>query len=213
MVIALSKVPVRFMLKGVKGLVFIMLLTLCFNIFLTPGVPLWQIGIFRITKEGIRSAVLLGLRLVLLVMGTSVMTLTTTPNALTDGFEKLLMPLRVTGLPVHEIALMMSIALRFIPVLMEETDKIMKAQMARGADFENGPLIRRAGNIVPILVPLFVSAFRRASDLALAMEARCYTGGDGRTKMNPLKYSRSDHIAVGVCCAYLFLVIMIRVWF
>ena len=172
-IIVMSKVPVKFMLKGLKPLFFILLITVAFNLFLVPGKVLWQFWILKITKEGILQAVRIGIRLIYLVIGSSVMTLTTTPNQLTDGLERLMKPLNKIRIPVHEIAMMMSIALRFIPILMEETDKIMKAQIARGADFEKGSLIQKAKNLLPLLVPLFISAFRRADDLAMAMEARC----------------------------------------
>ena len=155
-------------------------------------------------------AVRMAIRLIYLVIGTSLMTLTTTPNQLTDGLEKSLRPLNKIHVPVHEIAMMMSIALRFIPILLEETDKIMKAQIARGADFENGNLIQKVKNMVPLLVPLFISAFRRANDLAMAMEARCYHGGDDRTQMKPLKYKKRDHIAYLILFAYLAVAIGFR---
>ena len=170
-VIVLSKVPVKFMMKGLKPLFFIFILTVAFNLFLVPGKVVVQIWILKITEEGIRQAIKIGIRLIYLVMGSSVMTLTTTPNQLTDGLEKLMRPLNKIKVPVHEIAMMMSIALRFIPILMEETDKIMKAQIARGADFESGNLIKKAKNLIPLLVPLFISAFRRADDLAYIMES------------------------------------------
>ncbi|MBR6329799.1 MAG: energy-coupling factor transporter transmembrane protein EcfT [Lachnospiraceae bacterium] len=207
--IALSRVPASFMFRGMKGIALILLLTVGFNIFLTPGVPIWTWGPLKVTAEGLRSAAFLACRLVLLISGTSVMTLTTTPNSLTDAMESLLLPLTHIKVPVHEIALMMSIALRFIPILMEETDKIMKAQMARGADFESGNFMKRAKSMVPILVPLFVSAFRRASDLAMAMEARCYSGGEGRTKLKPLKYGRGDVVAYIVQIAFVAAVILL----
>ena len=156
-------------------------------------------------------AVRMAIRLVYLVIGSSLMTLTTTPNQLTDGLEKSLRPLNKIHVPVHEIAMMMSIALRFIPILVEETDKIMKAQMARGANFEEGNVIQRAKAMIPLLVPLFVSAFRRANDLALAMEARCYRGGEGRTKMKPLRYQSMDRTAYLVLAAYLVLLIALRI--
>ena len=177
--ILISTVPVKFIFKGLKAIFMILLITMVFNIFLTPGEAIVTLGIFKITKEGITMAVRMAIRLIYLVIGSSLMTLTTTPNQLTDGLEKSLRPLNKIHVPVHEIAMMMSIALRFIPILMEETDKIMKAQMARGADFETGNLIQKVKNMVPLLVPLFISAFRRANDLAMAMEARCYHGGDG----------------------------------
>uniref|UniRef100_UPI003FEDC7B5 energy-coupling factor transporter transmembrane component T family protein n=1 Tax=Roseburia sp. TaxID=2049040 RepID=UPI003FEDC7B5 len=194
-VIKISKVPFKFMVKGLKAIIILMLITALFNLFLTPGETLVSFWIFTITKEGLKSAVLMAVRLTYLILGTSIMTLTTTPNQLTDGLEKSLMPLSKIGVPVHAIAMMMSIALRFIPILIEETDKIMKAQMARGADFESGNLLKKVKNMIPLLVPLFVSAFRRADDLAMAMEARCYNGGEGRTKMKPLKYAAQDRLA------------------
>ncbi len=194
-VIRLSKVPFSFMVKGLRSIVILLLFAGLFNLLLTPGVPIFTFGVIRITKAGLKKAILMTSRMTYLIIGTSIMSLTTTPNALTDGLEKSLGFLRRFGVPVHEIAMMMSIALRFIPILVEETDKIMKAQMARGADFESGGLVHRVKAMVPLLVPLFVSAFRRASDLALAMEARCYHGGDGRTKMKPLVYSAKDRLA------------------
>ena len=186
-----------------KAIVFLLMITVVFNLFLTPGEPLVAVWKFTITKEGVRLAVLLAIRLSFLIIGSSIMTLTTTPNQLTDGLEKMLGPLKKIKVPVHEIAMMMSIALRFIPILMEETDKIMKAQLARCADFESGNLIKRAKGLVPLLVPLFISAFRRANDLAMAMEARCYRGGEHRTKMKPLRYARRDFVAYGVVLCYL----------
>jgi energy-coupling factor transport system permease protein len=207
--VGLSHVPLRFMLRGMRAIFFLLLLTVVFNIFLTPGEVLWQYGVFKITREGIRIAVLMTIRLVFLVIGSNVMTLTTTPNHLTDAMESLMRPLKKIHVPVHEIAMMMSIALRFIPILMEETDKIMKAQIARGADFESGNLFRRARTLVPLLVPLFVSAFRRAGDLAMAMEARCYHGGDGRTKMKPLRYRRRDVITYVLLVVYLALAVIV----
>lgn len=210
-VIVLSKVPVKFMLKGLKPLFFIFILTVAFNLFLVPGKVVVQIWILKITEEGIRQAIKIGIRLIYLVMGSSVMTLTTTPNQLTDGLEKLMRPLNKIKVPVHEIAMMMSIALRFIPILMEETDKIMKAQIARGADFESGNLIKKAKNLIPLLVPLFISAFRRADDLAMAMEARCYHGGDHRTSMKPLKYQNRDIMAYLILLVYLIADIVLRI--
>lgn len=210
-VIALSKVPLSFMLRGLKAIMILLVIAGLFNLFLTPGQVLWSIWKIHITREGLRNAVLMTIRMVYLIMGSSVMTLTTTPNQLTDGLEKALKPLQKINVPVHEIAMMMSIALRFIPILIEETDKIMKAQMARGADFETGGLVKKAKNMVPLLVPLFVSAFRRANDLALAMEARCYVGGEGRTKMIPLVYHRVDRLAYVVVIAYFVLLMVIKV--
>ena len=194
LVIRLSKVPVSFMVRGLRAILFLLLLSVSFNLFLTPGTEIFRIGFLKLTWEGLRLAGFMALRLIYLVIGSSVMTLTTTPNELTDGLEKSMGFLNRVGVPVHEISMMMSIALRFIPILVEETDKIMKAQMARGADFESGNLIQKAKSMVPLLVPLFISAFRRATDLAMAMEARCYHGGEGRTKMKPLHYERRDHM-------------------
>lgn len=209
--IALSRVPVKFIFKGLKAIFVILMITVVFNILLTPGETLWKWGIFRITKEGLSLAGRMAIRLAYLVIGSSIMTLTTTPNQLTDGLERLLRPLNKIRVPVHEIAMMMSIALRFIPILLEETDKIMKAQIARGADFETGNIIQKAKNMVPLLVPLFISAFRRANDLAMAMEARCYHGGDHRTQMKPLKYNGRDYLAYGVLIAYLGIAAAFRV--
>ncbi|MGN0350412.1 MAG: energy-coupling factor transporter transmembrane component T family protein [Roseburia sp.] len=211
-VIKASKVPFKFMVKGLKAIMVLMLITAVFNLFLTPGDVLISFWKLKITEQGLRSAVLMAIRLVYLILGTSIMTLTTTPNQLTDGLEKALHPLNKINIPVHAIAMMMSIALRFIPILIEETDKIMKAQMARGADFESGNLIKKAKSMIPLLVPLFVSAFRRADDLAMAMEARCYNGGEGRTKMKPLKYAARDHKAYLVLVVYFILIILCRVF-
>ena len=204
-VIKLSKVPFKFMVKGMKAIVFLLMLTVIFNLFLTPGEVIATFWKLTITKEGIRVAVLMAVRLSFLIIGSSIMTLTTTPNHLTDGMEKLLNPLRKIRVPVHEISMMMSIALRFIPILMEETDKIMKAQIARGADFESGNLIKKAKALIPLLVPLFISAFRRANDLAMAMEARCYRGGEYRTKMKPLIYRKADGVGYLVLILYLII--------
>jgi energy-coupling factor transport system permease protein len=203
-VIKMSKVPFKKMMKGIRGIIFIMLLSVVFNIFLTPGDVIVHFLIFTITKQGIIKGVYMAIRLVLLVVGTSVMTLTTTPNDLADGLEKSFGILNVIKFPVHEIAMVMSLALRFIPTLMEETDKITKAQKARGASFDTGNILQRAKSLIPILIPLFVSSIRRAADLATAMEARCYHGGE-RTKMNPLSYNRHDAYAYVVC----FLIIAI----
>lgn len=210
--IALSKVPFRFMVKGLKAIVIILIITAVFNLFLTPGEVLLEFWKLKITKEGLKSAVFMAVRLIYLILGTSTLTLTTTPNQLTDGMEKALAPLNKIRVPVHEIAMMMSIALRFIPILIEETDKIMKAQIARGADFESGNLMKKAKAMVPLLVPLFISAFRRANDLAMAMEARCYNGGSGRTKMKPLRYKKADYAAYGIAFLYLAAVILTRRW-
>lgn len=209
-VIALSKVPLGYILKGLRAIFFLLLITLLFNLFLTPGEEVFRIWKLTVTDEGIKTALFMGTRLLFLIVGSSLMTLTTTPNQLTEGMEKGLGPLKKFGLPVHEIAMMMSIALRFIPILLEETDKIMKAQSARGADFESGNFIARAKAMVPILVPLFVSAFRRANDLAMAMEARCYNGGEGRTKMKPLKYEAGDRVSYFLLILYVFLLLFVN---
>ncbi len=211
-VIALSRVPVKFMFKGLKAIFILLMITVVFNMILTPGEILWSWGFLKITREGLVLAGKMAIRLIYLVIGSSVMTLTTTPNQLTDGLERLLRPLNKIRVPVHEIAMMMSIALRFIPILLEETDKIMKAQIARGADFENGNLLQRVKNMVPLLVPLFISAFRRANDLAMAMEARCYHGGDHRTQMKPLKYRTADRIAYLVLWIYLAVAVLFRIF-
>ena len=210
-IIKLSKLPFRYMIKGLKAIIVLMAITAFFNLFLTNGTNvIWQWKWIRITQEGIETAVKMLFRLIYLILGTSIMTLTTTPNELTDGLEKSLRPLQVIHVPIHEIAMIMAIALRFIPILVEETDKIMKAQMARGADFENGNLIKRAKALIPLLVPLFISAFRRANDLAMAMEARCYRGGVGRTKMKPLRYSVCDYAGDFVLIIFLGIVIILR---
>lgn len=208
LVIKISKVPFKFMIRGMKSIVFLLIIAVIFNLFLTSGEVLVTFWKLQITREGIRTAAFMAIRLIFLIMGSSVMTLTTTPNNLTDGMEKLLGPLKIFKVPVHEIAMMMSIALRFIPILLEETDKIMKAQIARGADFESGNLIKKAKSMVPLLVPLFISAFRRANDLAMAMEARCYRGGEHRTKMKPLIYKKRDWIAYSVVLCYLVLCVV-----
>lgn len=206
--IHVSKVPAKFIGKGLKPIVILLLFTVAMNLFLTRGgAVLFHWGIITITETGLRTSVFMAVRLVLLVAGSSLMTFTTTPNGLTDGLEKLLHPLNRIHVPVHEISMMMSIALRFIPILLEETDKIMKAQTARGADFESGGFIKKAKAMVPLLVPLFISAFRRASDLAMAMEARCYHGDENRTKMKPLKYAAIDKKAYG--CLLLYIVVMV----
>lgn len=187
-----SRVPVRYTLKGLKPIMFIVVFAAIMNIFFTSGTAILSFKFIRITIEGIDLAAKMALRLSLLVISTSLLTLTTTPIALTDGIERLFEPLKYIKVPVHEFAMMMTIALRFIPTLLEETDKIMKAQISRGADFDSGNIIKRAKSFIPILVPLFVSALRRADDLADAMNARCYRGGIGRTRMNELRITRID---------------------
>ncbi len=194
-VIAVSGIPPKAVFRGLKPLLFIIGITVFFNLILTPGEVVFKLWVLNITKEGLRQAGFMALRLIFLVTGTSLLTFTTSPIALTDGIESILSPFKKIGVPSHELAMMMTIALRFIPTLMEETDKIMKAQMARGADFESGNVLRRAKNLVPLLVPLFVNAFRRADELATAMEARCYRGGEGRTRLKPLKLCTTDIVA------------------
>ena len=191
----ISRVGARALLKGLKPVVIIVLFTGFLNLFFTPGETLFALGFLRLTDQGVYNALRMVVRIMLLIMGTFLLTYTTSPIALTDALERMLNPLKKLHVPVHELAMVMSIALRFIPTLMEEADKIMKAQMARGADFESGNLFRRAKAMVPLLVPLFVSAFRRADELAMAMEARCYHGGEGRTRMRQLKYGKNDGIA------------------
>lgn len=208
--IKLSKVPFSYMVKGLRAIVVLLALTCVFNLFLTPGEVVFSFWKVTITKEGINLSFRMVLRLIYLILGTSLMTLTTTPNQLTDGLEQGLKPLNRIHVPVHELAMVMSIALRFIPILIEETDKIMKAQTARGANFDEGGLIQKAKSMVPLLVPLFISAFRRANDLALAMEARCYHGGEGRTKLHPLRYQTRDYVAYVLMLVFLAGVVALR---
>ena len=210
MAVALSRIRPRALFKGLKPLLFIIIFTAIINVFYTKGDVLVQFWIFKITREGLVNAGFLVLRIVMLVTGTFLLTYTTSPIALTDGLESLLSPLKAIHFPVHELALMMSIALRFIPTLIEETDKIMSAQKARGADFETGNVFQRAKALVPILVPLFISAFRRADELATAMECRCYQGGEGRTKMKQLHYQRNDFAAFGAAALLTAAVIILK---
>lgn len=200
----LSKIPVGYIIRGIKGLVLIILLTVVLNLFMTPGEIIATLGPLTITMEGLRIATFMALRLILLVVGTSVMTLTTSPIDLTDGMEWCIGFIPFIRRYAHELSMMMSIALRFIPTLMEETDRIMKAQKARGANFESGSLLSRGKNLIPILVPLFISAFRRADELATAMEARCYRGGENRTRMNILVFKRRDYLAYAVMGMMIF---------
>lgn len=202
-----SKIPFKFILKGLKPLIMIISITVFISMFMTKGEVLFRIWFLTVTKEGLRQAIFMALRLIFLVTGTSLLTLTTSPIALTDGIEKLLTPLSKIGLPAHDLAMMMTIALRFIPTLLEETDKIMKAQMARGADFESGNIINRAKNLVPLLVPLFINAFRRAEELATAMEARCYRGGENRTRLNELRLVRLDIVSLVIAIGYFGIII------
>ena len=207
LVVMLSGVPLSFILRGLKPIFIIILLTLVLNLFLTGGEPVFTLGVLTITREGIYRAAFFAIRIILIIIGSSVLTLSTKPISLTDGIEYLLKPLKVFKVPAHELAMMMSIALRFIPTLLEETDKIMKAQMARGADFESGNIFRRAKSMVPILVPLFIGAFRIAQDLAMAMESRCYQGGDKRTRLYAMKIMKKD--IAGVLCVIVFLGVII----
>ncbi|APQ71488.1 transporter [Clostridium botulinum] len=207
--ILISQIKFKYIYKGLKPILILVIITAVLNLFLTPGdTLLFKWKFITIYKEGVRLAIFMVLRLVFLIIGTSLLTLTTSPIELTDGIEKLLNPLRKIGVPAHELAMMMTIALRFIPTLMDETDKIMKAQMARGADFESGNLIQRAKNLIPLLVPLFISSFRRADELAMAMEARCYRGGEGRTRMKELSLSSRDFVAA----AFTFILVILSIW-
>lgn len=194
LVINIAKIPIKMVLRGLRPLRIIILITFVINLFFLPGEEIFRFYFLSISRQGLNTAILMAIRLILLVLGTSLLTYTTSPIELTDGIESLLNPLKKIKVPAHEIAMMMTIALRFIPTLIEETDKIMKAQMARGADFESGNILKRAKNLVPLLVPLFLNSFRRADELATAMEARCYRGGEGRTKMKVLKITKIDQI-------------------
>lgn len=206
----LSHIGLKVIMKGLKPLLIIIVLTGLLNLFYTEGTPVVSFWIFTITREGIRSAFFMIARIVMLIFGTFLLTYTTSPIALTDALELLLNPLKKIKVPVHELSMMMCIALRFIPTLISETDKIISAQKARGADFESGNLIRRAKALIPILVPLFISAFRRADELAVAMESRCYHGGIGRTRMKQLRMERRDYVALGVGLLLLAGVIVLR---
>lgn len=207
-VLALSRVPFRFVVRGLKPVFMLMIFTALLNLFWTPGHIIWRWGIFSVSWEGVYRSFSMVLRLILMIIGSSVMTLTTTPNQLTDALEHLMGPLNRLHVPVHEIAMMMGIALRFIPILLEETDKIMKAQMSRGADFESGNTMKRLRSMAPLLVPLFVSAARRANELAYAMDARCYHGGAGRTRMKPLTYQARDGKAFGILAGYVAVLVV-----
>lgn len=212
LMLCLSRIRLGVIVKGLKPLLIIIILTGLLNLFYTQGTPLVSFWIFTITREGVRNAVFMIARIVMLIFGTFLLTYTTSPIALTDALEILLGPLKRVGLPVHELAMMMCIALRFIPTLISETDKIISAQKARGADFESGNLLRRAKALIPILVPLFISAFRRADELAVAMEARCYRGGEGRTRMKQLVMQLRDYIALALGAAFVAAVIVLRVF-
>ena len=210
--ITISKVPIKFVIKGLRPILMIIIITFFINLLMTPGKIIFQAGFIKVTEEGLRQAGFMAIRLTLLIMGTSLLTLTTSPIILTDGIESLLNPFKRFGLPAHELAMMMTIALRFIPTLMEETEKIMKAQKSRGADFESGNIMSRAKNLVPLLVPLFISAFRRADELAMAMEARCYRGGENRTRMRQLKISKGDYVASLIFGIYFAAIITLKIW-
>lgn len=208
--IALSKIKIKTLLSGMKPILIIILLTAFLNLFYTPGEQLFDFWIFHVSKEGLKKSVLMSGRIILLISGTLLLTYTTSPIALTDGLEYLLSPLKKLKAPIHEMSMMMSMALRFIPTLIEEMDKIISAQKARGADFDTGGLIKKAKALLPILVPLFVSAFRRADDLAIAMESRCYHGGEGRTRMKSLKMKMPDYISLALAFAFLAGVAILR---
>lgn len=206
-----SKIPLSYAFKGLKPVMIIILFTVVLNVFFSEGTPLYTIGKITVTYEGVIRAVKMALRITVLITSSSLVTLTTTPIMLTDGIEKLLNPLKKIKVPVHEIAMMMSIALRFIPVLMEETQKIIKAQSARGADFDTGNIFQKAKSFIPVLVPLFVSAFRRADDLATAMESRCYRGGENRTRMKELHMTKVDFKISSAFIAFLVLMIAMEI--
>ncbi len=212
MAIVFSKVPISYMLRGLKPILFIIIFAFGINMFFTPGRIIFEYGFIKMTYEGVYQAFFMALRLIFLIVGTSLLTLTTSPIELTDGLEYLLNPFKKIGVPAHELAMMMTIALRFIPTLLEETNKIMNAQMARGADFESGNLFSRAKSLVPLLVPLFISAFRRADELAMAMEARCYRGGENRTRMKVLTYTRRDGYALSVFIMYIVILLGVQLY-
>ena len=205
----ISKVGAKALLKGLKPVVIIVLFTGFLNLFFTPGEVIFQLGFLRLTDAGVYNALRMVVRIILLITGTFLLTYTTSPIALTDALERMLNPLKKVHVPVHELAMVMSIALRFIPTLIEETDKIMSAQKARGADFESGNLLQKAKALVPVLVPLFVSSFRRADELAVAMECRCYHGGEGRTRLHILHFAGRDYLALTLGCAITAAVIIL----
>jgi energy-coupling factor transport system permease protein len=213
LIIYSSKLPFKYIVKGLKPILILILITAVLNIFMLEGKTIvWTWKFITIYKEGLITAALMVLRLVFLIVGTSIITLTTSPIELTDGIEKLLSPFKRFGTPAHELAMMMTIALRFIPTLIDETDKIMKAQMARGADFESGNIIKKAKSLIPLLVPLFISSFRRADELAMAMEARCYRGGDGRTRMKVLKLTYRDSLGTALTTLFIGICIWSKFW-
>lgn len=213
LLIIVSNIPVKQSLKGIKPLLFILAITAVLNIFFFPGTALFTIGPVKVTYEGLIAAVKLFIRLVMLIMAASLITLTTTPMAMTDGIEKMLKPLEKIGVPAHEIAMMMAIALRFIPTLMEETERIMKAQASRGADFDTGNIFKRVKSFIPVLVPLFISAFKRADELAEAMESRCYRGSKGRTRMKQISFTALDLKASLVGIIFVALIFGTRIIF
>lgn len=213
MMIGISKVQPRVFLKGMKPVVFIVVCTAILNLFYTSGTVLWSWGILKITEEGIWKAGFMVLRILMLIACTLLLTYTTSPILLTDGLEKLLRPLKKLNFPVHELSMMMSIALRFIPTLIQETDKIISAQKARGADFDSGNLIQKAKALIPILIPLFISSFRRAEELAIAMECRCYHGDEGRTSLRQLRYAGRDYGLIVFSIALCAGIVVLRVFF
>ena len=210
--VRISRVSVKALFRGLKPVLFIIAFTAVLNLFYTPGREIWHFWIFHMTIEGVRAAVTMMLRITLLIMGTFLLTYTTSPIALTDAIERLLSPLKKLHFPVHELAMMMTIALRFIPTLIEETDKIMSAQKARGANLDTGGLVKKAKALIPVLIPLFVSAFKRANELALAMECRCYRGGEGRTRMKQLKFGARDIVATVVMAVMFTLIILMNIY-
>ncbi len=208
--IIISKVHPKFVFRGLRPILFIIIFTLIIHLFMTEGKVIYQLGFLKITQEGLVKGLLISFRLFILILATSLLTLATSPISLTDGAERLLSIFKFIGLPAHEIAMMMTIALRFIPTLLEETEKIMKAQISRGADFESGNIFNRAKNLIPILIPLFVNAFRRADELAIAMEAKCYRGGEGRTHYRELKIKKAD---ISIFAFTVIVTVMVSVMF
>ena len=207
-----SNVPFKFMIRGLRGIAFIMIMTALINIFTVPGDTLFMIGSFPVAKQGVRVAVYMIFRLTFLIIGSSLLTLTTPPVRLTDGLERTFAFMKIIKVPVHDMAMMMSIALRFIPILIEETNIIMKAQLSRGADFESGSLIKRVKSLIPVIIPLFIGAFKKANDLADAMDARCYRGGVKRSRMNPLKYRKGDYAAYAMLVLYAAAIISLGIY-
>jgi len=210
--IVLSELPVSRLLKSVKGILYIMFISAFFVLFFTKGEIIWEWGIFTLSKEGINQAIKVCIRFLFIVISSGILTLTTTPNDLTDGMEKAFAPLNKLHFPVHDVAMIMSIAMRFVPILLDETDKIKKAQIARGADFDEGNIIERMRGMIPLIVPLVVSAMSRAVDLATAMESRCYRGGEGRTKFKPLVYKKVDYVAYAVIAMFILGVVLLRIF-